>query len=151
MLDTSHTPKGVKRTAAHTGRAQVLELQKQLAAANARADKAEREAYALATFIQHRANASVWDHADVMQMLQDTVVTLCAGVLQSVNQTERKGLAPSYAVFRELVITRFETARATLLDRVGHNGERGAINGPELVSDRMKEDLKNVVRLPKVA
>lgn len=146
-----HTPKGAQRTAAATAMARELELTQQLAEANARADLAEREACALAMFIKQRAGAAVWDHADVMQLMQDTVVSICAGVLTRANKAEREGLAPSYALFRELVVTRFEHARAAMLDKVGHPGERGAMNSPDLVSDRMKTDLRNVVRLPNAA
>ena len=144
-------PQGVHRTAALNTRARILELTEQLAVANARADKAEREAYSLAMFIKERAGASVWDHADVMQILQDTVVTICAGSLLAVNRAEREGVPATYTLFREVVISRFERARATLLDKIGHPGERGAVNSPELITDRMKEDLRNTVRLPNVA
>ena len=153
-MEAQHTnaaPQGVQRTAAGTQRARILELTEQLAMAEQRAERAEREAYVLAMFIKQRAGSAVWDHADVMQMLQDTVVTVCAGMLTAINQAERKSVPAGYALMRELVVSRFERARATLLERVGHAGERGAIHTPELVSDRMKEDLRNVVRLPNAA
>lgn len=145
------TPCGVTRSAATTTRARIMELTEQLAQAEQRAEQAEREAFALAMFIKQRAGAAVWDHADVMQMLQDTVVGICAGVLHTANNAERQGLPATYTLLRETVISRFERARAELLDRVGHAGERGSVNSPELVTDRMKEDLRNAVRLPSVA
>ena len=149
-IDTA-TPQGVQRTAATTSRARILELTEKLALAEQRAERAEREAFALAMFIKQRAGAAVWDHADVMQILQDTVVAICAGVLHTTNAAERQGIPATYTMLREVVVSRFERARAGLLDRVGHAGERGAVNSPELVTDRMKEDLRNVVRLPNAA
>jgi hypothetical protein len=132
-------------------RQRVQDLTKQLALATARAELAEREAYALATFIKDRVGAAVWDHRDVMQMLQDTVVGVSSGILARARMAERKGLPASYVLIQELVVSRFDEARVNLLDRIGHKGERGGIASPDLVTDRMKEDLRNVVRLPNAA
>lgn len=149
-LKTAPMP-GVVRTAAQTTRAKNQELEAELAECRRQLEATRLEATALAQYLKSRVNITVWDHADVMQILQDSAVGICASVLAKVREAEQRGLPASYAGFREILITRFEESRAEVLDRVGHPEERGATNSPDLVSDRMKHDLRNVLRLPNAA
>lgn len=152
MSDTLHnTPSGVRRTTATTQRERIVELTTALADAERKLEKAQNDVQTLAQFIQRRIDVNVWEHTDVMTILNDTVVNVCAGVLAAVQKAEVSGVPASYRMFHELVVSRFDQARVNLLHRVGHPGETGHINSPHCVTDRMKEDLSNVVKLPEAA
>lgn len=142
---------GVVRTTAKGQRALIDELREQNALLTQRAERAEREAFALATFIKQRAGVSVWDHVDVMQTLQDAVVTPLANVLRAVKRAESEGLPMSATTVREIVVSQFERSRVGTIERIGREGERGAANSPDLLTDRMKVDLGNVLKLPNAA
>lgn len=148
MNDMTYVPELSRPVGYANLREQVNDLSGELARERVARLQAEADARSMALFIRARVGAAVWGHDDVMAMLHRLSTRVIEEILTGLRDAQRRGIPPTYTMTGELVRKSFDRARAETLQRLGDQDEMASLHLPQFVTPRMKEDLRNTVRIP---
>lgn len=101
---------------------------------------AERDAASLAEYIKSRMGIQVWDHGDAVRLVAAIAYELSEALRESENARAAGHLA-SHVVYQVMLRRRNMGAMKAL---EAYLDESGAINRPDMMTDAMRADLRNI-------